>query len=174
MELSTHTSAPAECAACGEEEQARGVGVAFPALSSGHVEWRQGRWAARSTVAAGQDGIHVGSFAPWSSSMEWEGLGGGGGGRALTSQMARMSQICMRGLVGDSSMTSLVRPGTMAARTALPGREGRGARQGRDKSSQSSASVGGSAFWARAAGPRRKGSPQLAHTARAGRILRLD
>lgn len=33
--------------------------------------------------------------------------------------MAAMSQICMRGLVGDSTMTSLVRPGWMAARTAL-------------------------------------------------------
>jgi len=30
-----------------------------------------------------------------------------------------MSQICMRGLVGDSSMSSRVRPGTSAPRTAL-------------------------------------------------------
>ncbi len=30
-----------------------------------------------------------------------------------------MSQICMRGLVGDSSMSSRVRPGTNAPRTAL-------------------------------------------------------
>ena len=33
---------------------------------------------------------------------------------------AAMSQICMRGLVGDSSITSLVRPGISAALTALP------------------------------------------------------
>ena len=37
----------------------------------------------------------------------------------LASQMAATSQICMRGLVGDSSMTSLVLPGMMAACTAL-------------------------------------------------------
>ena len=32
---------------------------------------------------------------------------------------AAMSQTCMRGLVGDSSISSRVRPGTSAARTAL-------------------------------------------------------
>jgi len=35
------------------------------------------------------------------------------------SAMALMSQICMRGFVGDSTSTSLVRPGTMPRRTAL-------------------------------------------------------
>lgn len=40
-------------------------------------------------------------------------------GQALAWQMALMSQICMRGLVGDSSMTNAVWPGRMAARTAL-------------------------------------------------------
>lgn len=40
-----------------------------------------------------------------------------------TLQMAWMSQICMRGLVGDSSMTSRVLPGWIAARTALATQE---------------------------------------------------
>ena len=40
-------------------------------------------------------------------------------GMAPTLQMAWMSQICMRGFVGDSMMTSLVRPGMMPRPTAL-------------------------------------------------------
>lgn len=39
--------------------------------------------------------------------------------KARTSHIALMSQICMRGLVGDSSITSAVLPGRMAAATAL-------------------------------------------------------